>query len=57
MSDDLDRIMQAMKANGITVTVKSAPGAAFAPVRESGIVAQAAKRNGIWYDAADKETP
>lgn len=57
MNDELDRIMQDMKAKGITVNVKSARGAAFEPVRPSSIIAQAAKRNGIWYGPADKETP
>lgn len=50
MSAELDKIMQKMKAMGVTINVTPAAGAREGfENRPSGIIAESAKKHGIYY--------
>lgn len=56
MSKELDRIMRQMKGMGVTISVTPASGAEKGfEDRPSGIIAAAAKRNGMYYGDDTKE--
>lgn len=54
MSDELDKIMAKMKRDGITITTRSAPGASFEEPRVTSVIAERAKKHGIYYDKGEK---
>lgn len=47
---DLDKIAAGMAKNGITISVNHAPGASFRGPSEATLIADAAKRAGIYYE-------
>lgn len=47
---ELDKIVADMAKNGITISVNHAPGASFQEPREATLIADAAKRAGIYYE-------
>lgn len=50
MSKDMDRAIQKLKDMGVTVSVNLAPGVPGGEDRPAGLIAQAAKDAGIYYD-------